>query len=303
MPIRLNSANSAGINRANGFTIIEIVLVLLLLGILGAAAVPKYFDIQETAHVTVCNYNRQVIVNSVVQQEMLARYANDPKIFDYTSKSGALSSAQSILDEMYPADHKETACPSGGRVTLQAVSAGKVGFFFTASCSIHTKTSMIVTREDGTPFIEWFKGVFHDPMALGSYTSLSDLFVRETGAELDSEAGGFKNTLTGIVAQALSSAGVDFENVIWRVSRENWKGCRNGINCRGTIDFLFANSSDATAANKNQLIDAHKYSLTVIYDAAGKATFQTSESMVKAMLLMKNEGNPNKNNYWVLQGI
>ena len=36
-------------DRSRGFTLIEIVMVLVLLGILAAVAVPKYFDLQRQA--------------------------------------------------------------------------------------------------------------------------------------------------------------------------------------------------------------------------------------------------------------
>lgn len=36
-------------NKQSGFTLIEIVMVLVLLGILSAVAVPKYFDLQQQA--------------------------------------------------------------------------------------------------------------------------------------------------------------------------------------------------------------------------------------------------------------
>ena len=202
--------------------------------------------------------------------------------------------------------HRKTgnARPSGGIVTIKTTPAGNdKGFYFTVACSIHAPGSMIVTRTDGMAFVDWFKSAFHDPMDLGSYKSLTDLFVRGTGAELDSEAGNYKTTLTAVVAGAMANAGLDVSNVIWRISREGWRGCRYGKSCRGTIDILLADKADVNVSNKDHRIDATKFSLTVIYDANGKATFETSETQTKALLELKNEKNPNKNKYWVLNGV
>ena len=290
--------------RKQGFTMIEIVLVLVLLGILAAVAIPKYFDLQKSGRVKVCEHNRAVIVSTIEKQETLARYSKDVGIFDYKSQTGAAASAQHILNDMYPAGKKETACPSGGIVTIKTTPAGNdKGFYFTAACSIHAPGSMIVTRTDGMAFVDWFKAAFHDPMDLGSYKSLTDLFVRGTGAELDSEAGKYKTTLTAVVAGAMANAGLDVSNVIWRISREGWRGCRYGKSCRGTIDILLADKADVNVSNKDHRIDATKFSLTVIYDANGKATFETSETQTKALLEVKNEKNPGKNKYWVLNGV
>ena len=75
--------------RKQGFTMIEIVLVLVLLGILAAVAIPKYFDLQESGRVKVCEHNRAVIVSTIEKQETLARYSKDVGIFDYKSQTGA----------------------------------------------------------------------------------------------------------------------------------------------------------------------------------------------------------------------
>ena len=41
-----------------GFTMIEIVMVLVLLGILGAVAVAKYFDLKEQASAIKCEHRK-----------------------------------------------------------------------------------------------------------------------------------------------------------------------------------------------------------------------------------------------------
>ncbi|WP_443743472.1 hypothetical protein, partial [Sutterella sp.] len=185
------------------------------------------------------------------------------------------------------------------------------GFFFTVTCNIHAPGSMIVTPTDGLAFVDWFKAAFQDEsMDLGkykSYKSLSGLFVGIKSAELDSEAGNYENTLTAKVAGAMANAGLDVSNVIWRISREQWKGwvCQTGTSCSGTIDILLGNKADANESNKDKRIAVTKFTLTVIYDAAGNATFETKESQTTARLELKNENDPdkNKNRYWVLNGV
>lgn len=57
-------------SRSQGFTLIEIVMVLVLQGILSAVAVPKYFDLQETAVQKAAQQAPQAI-----QAETNARFA------------------------------------------------------------------------------------------------------------------------------------------------------------------------------------------------------------------------------------
>lgn len=61
-------------DRSRGFTLIEIVMVLVLLGILAAVAVPKYFDLQRQAQKNVAEtigQEFQARLNAYFAQELL----------------------------------------------------------------------------------------------------------------------------------------------------------------------------------------------------------------------------------------
>ncbi len=61
-------------NKQSGFTLIEIVMVLVLLGILSAVAVPKYFDLQKQAELKAAQAiaaEYQARVNAIFAQGLL----------------------------------------------------------------------------------------------------------------------------------------------------------------------------------------------------------------------------------------
>ena len=282
-----------------GFTLIEIVMVLVLLGILSAVAVPKYFDLQEEAQAKACQHNRGVVLSAIHTQMAAAKIADDSQLFNDSSVDKATESAQKVLQEDF-IDKQQTLCPSGGSFDADAVKTSDGNYVYHVYCSVHT----VITREHSARFLEWLRDNFSLPKGqgwsnpqYGSSTDLSRFFSSNSmSAEIDSEAAVNKNSMAATVTDALKTGGIDTSQIIWRLNKENWRDSCKGVKCSGTIVVTIANKSDVIEKNNNQPIQATQYKMEVNYDADGKPTLSLSKPKPTTAQLIKKKNGA----YWAL---
>ena len=297
-----------------GFTLIEIVMVLVLLGILSAVAVPKYFDLQEEAQAKACQHNRGVVLSAIHMQMSAAKIADDSQLFDDSSDNEATESAQKVLKDF--AIKQPPLCPSGGNFDVGAVKTSDGNYVYHVYCSVHAlklpdgsaDNDTVITKEHSAKFAEWLRDNFSllegqgwsnpDPQYVG-ITDLSSFFsFKRMSAEIDSEAAVNKNTMAATVADALKTEGIDTSQIIWRLNKENWPDRCQGVKCSGTIVVTIANKSDVIENHENQQIPVTQYKMKVTYgDRGTQPTLSLSDPKSTTALLLKKKNGA----YWALK--
>ena len=289
-------------SKAFGFTLIEIVMVLVLLGILSAVAVPKYFDLQEEAQAKACQHNRGVVLSAIHMQMSAAKIADDSQLFDDSSVDKATESAQKVLKDF--AAKQPPLCPSGGSFDADAVKTSDGNYVYHVYCAVHT----VITRENSAKFSEWLRDNFSllegqkwsNPQ-YGDSIDLSHFFSsNRMSAEIDSEAAVNKNTMAATVTDALKTGGIDTSQIIWRLNKENWSDGCQGVKCSGMIVVTIANKSDVIENHENQQIPVTQYKMEVTYgDRGTQPTLSLSAPESTTALLLKKKNGA----YWALKPL
>ena len=108
--------------KKNGFTLIELIVTLAILGIILAISVPNYMAVQSSAGEQACTQQR-ALINKVLNEQMSQQKNADPEVL-----------LQAILDDAegtYFSD--QPIDPTGGTYSTIQLDSGKIGVI----CSIH----------------------------------------------------------------------------------------------------------------------------------------------------------------------
>lgn len=316
-----------------GFTLIEIVMVLVLLGILSAVAVPKYFDLQEEAIAKKCQHNR-----GVVQSTLYTRYAaaqlDSMSVNDTWWKTQIDEALKELGDDTCKNGgtcHK--LCESDGAYTVTAADVDGT-LTVTVACSVHTGGSTPgtggtkVSMDNAGPLLDWLKDIFTKDItgAVGEgkkdIRSMDDFFTAfgDDGA-VDSDATGTDFTVNGdnygrytnfsdAVNDALKEAGLVTDSTIWTLTREGKCDGSAGCNYAGTMTLKIAQKPNPMGSGT---VETKEYTLSYRYgpntwvngkkipgklesiEVVGSGLSGTGNISTKS-----DKGNPPKD-YWVLR--
>ena len=106
--------------KQKGFTLIELIMVIVILGVLAAAAIPKYVSLKEQTELALCNSNR-----GAIESVCLIHYA------EKALEDGEGWFPTNPEDPIYYANGVSPLCPSGGFYTYDW-DTGKI-----TDCSVH----------------------------------------------------------------------------------------------------------------------------------------------------------------------
>ena len=264
--------------RSVGFTLIEMVVVLLVLSILGAVGVPKFIDLQSKAAADKCQHHRAMLTQVLHDRSTLeatgAMTLNKTSSFS-TSVNAAVNEVMTELggdSSCRVGSHCDAFCPTDGAYYKVSYAKDANDFLtFYVTCQVHGGEvggdTQIGSQSNAMDLMKWLtgtgKGNNNYEMALWENgKSLDNFFTKYPWGSIDSEA----MTLVGdyaeeyanlpvLINKALAASGLDMKDVVWRLSRDQL----------GVIDGMWNSRLVLVMADKSAPVgDDGKVTTTVI---------------------------------------
>ena len=317
----MRQTNSEQLANKAGFSLVEITMVLILLGILSAVAVPKYFDLQTEAHSVKCKYNRSVLMKAIDTRIGLQVLTSGvDKAYTTDTVQNAIKAACEDIHGVVGADGScIKLCPDEGTYTVES-EVDEHGAKVAVNCSEHGGETLktVVSADKAELFQNWLGDIYEVPITGGNRGSLADFFSDEADGVVDSEAAGLYfgsygnfQSMTDAVLQALSDQKFDTQNTVWRISRSGYCSAGPGP-CGYVADLTLEIAQKPANYKEGDVLETWKYTSHIVYsnnelDSNGNVvkggTVQSivSQSPVKETMTLQTKTDKNGSSYLALR--